>query len=313
MQIEYRATRDAYGEALIEIGMDNSRVVVIDADLSESTQSIVFRKKFPTRFINVGCAEQNMVGVAAGLSLTNRVVFISSYAIFLCRAWEQIRNTIAYDDLNVKIVVSHSGFTNSRDGASHQSLEDIGLMNTISNLRIYNPCDFYEAKRIILDESKKDGPAYIRLNREKTPIIFNDNYQLHKGCQILTEGSDIALFATGTMVHLAIEASTSLYNLGYHATVINIPIIKPIDRNEIIQILNKCGKGITIEEHSLIGGIGSIISSISTDECPVPIRKIGVHDCFGETGTYKDLLRKHNLTLEHIIEQAKNMLKISGI
>lgn len=306
--MELRSTRDAYGDVLLEIG-SNDQIVVLDADLSVSTQTNKFAKKYPERFINVGCAEQNLIGVAAGFAISGRIPFASTYAIFSSRAWEQIRNTIAHDNLNVKIVVSHSGLTNGPDGASHQSLEDITIMRVIPNMTVIVPCDFIETERIITSEIYRKGPTYIRLNRAKTPIINDENYEFKFGKIVkLTDGDDLTIISTGTMVYNALEAAKILNKNNIDTCVINIHTIKPIDRDAIIKTAKKTGRIITVEEHSVYGGLGGTVAEILGEEYPVMMRMIGTRDVFGESGEYNELLKKHGLTIENIVKRAKELL-----
>lgn len=304
-----KSTRDAYGDALLELG-DNPRVVVLDADLSVSTQTSKFAGKYPSRFINVGCAEQNLIGVAAGLAIAGKIPFASTYAIFSMRAWEQIRNTIAHDNLSVKIAVSHAGLTNGPDGASHQSLEDLALMRVIPNMSVINPCDAVETMSAVISETSRKGPAYIRLNRAKTPVIFDDNYHFKFGEAVkLTEGTDLAIFATGTMVHKALEALEILKKEGINARVINIHTIKPLDEKTIIKTAKETGAVISVEEHSILGGLGGAIAEVLGEHYPVPMKILGVRDVFGESGEYEELLEKFGLTTLNIVTSAREILR----
>ena len=304
-----KSTRDAYGDALLELG-DHPGVVVLDADLSVSTQTNKFAVKYPTRFINVGCAEQNLMGVAAGLAIAGKIPFASTYAIFSMRAWEQIRNTIAHDKLSVKIAVSHAGLTNGPDGASHQSLEDLALMRVIPNMSVINPCDAVETRSAVISETSRKGPAYIRLNRSKTPVIFDDNYHFKFGEAVeLTEGTDLAIIATGTMVHKALEASEILKKDKINARVINIHTIKPLDEKTIIKTAKETGAVISVEEHSIFGGLGGAIAEVLVEHYPVPMKIIGVKDVFGESGEYEELLEKFGLTTLNIVTSAREIVR----
>ena len=304
-----KSTRDAYGDALLELG-DNPNIVVLDADLSISTQTSKFAGKYPLRFINVGCAEQNLMGVAAGLAIAGKIPFASTYAIFSMRAWEQIRNTIAHDQLSVKIAVSHAGLTNGPDGASHQSLEDLALMRVIPNMSVINPCDAVETRSAVISETTRKGPAYIRLNRAKTPVIFDDNYYFKFGKAVkLTEGNDLAIFATGTMVHKALEASEILKKDKINARVINIHTIKPLDEKTIIKAAKETGAVISVEEHSIFGGLGGAIAEVLGEHYPIPMKIIGVKDLFGESGEYDELLEKFGLTTKNIVTSAREIMR----
>jgi transketolase len=306
--MEPKSTRDAYGDALLKLG-DNSGVVVLDADLSTSTQTNKFAKKYPRRFFNVGCAEQNLIGVAAGFAVAEKTAFASTYAIFSTRAWEQIRNTVAHDNLNVKIAVSHAGLTNAPDGASHQSLEDIAIMRVIPNMTVIVPSDAVETEKAVISETYRQGPAYIRLNRVKTPIIFDENYEFILGKpEKLADGDDLAIIATGTMVHQALEASKMLKNDNIDARVINMHTIKPIDTKSIVKIAKETGAVVTVEEHSIYGGLGGAVAEILSEKYSVPMRIIGVKDVFGESGEYEELLKKHGLTTMNIVKSAKELL-----
>lgn len=302
------STRDAYGNTLLEIG-NNTNIVVLDADLSVSTQTNKFAKKYPERFFNVGCAEQNLVGVAAGLAISGKIPFVSTYAIFLCRAWEQIRSTIAYDNLNVKMVVSHAGLTNAPDGASHQSLEDIALMRVIPNMTVIVPADAVEAEKAIIAEVYQAGPAYVRLNRVKTPIIFDNDYEFRYDKSVeLMYGSDLTIIATGTMVHKALDAAKILAKENISVCVHNLHTIKPIDKKSIIKEAKRTGKILTVEEHSIYGGLGSAIAEVLVENYPVPMKIIGVNDKFGESGKYNELIKKYCLTEMNIVKLVKEMV-----
>ncbi len=305
------STRDAYGDALIKLGSINCNVVVLDCDLSTSTQTNKFARKFPERFFNVGCAEQNLIGVSSGLAIAGKISFASTYAIFSSRAWEQIRNTAAHDNLNVKLAVSHSGLTNGADGASHQSIEDIAIMRVIPNMTVIVPCDAIEAERAVISEADRKGPAYIRLNRVKTPVIFDESYDFSIGKGIrLTDGKDIGIISTGTMVHEALEAEKRLRKEKIYASVLNIHTIKPIDKKKINDLAKETGCIITIEEHSIYGGLGSAVAEVLGSEYPVRMIILGVNDVFGESGEYIDLLKKHGLTASNIVKSAKELLSM---
>lgn len=307
--MKLKSTRDAYGDSLLKLG-ENPSVVVLDADLSVSTQTSKFAGKYPSCFINVGCAEQNLMGVAAGLAIAGKIPFASTYAIFSMRAWEQIRNTIAHDNLSVKIAVSHAGLTNGPDGASHQSLEDLALMRVIPNMSVINPCDAVETMSAVISETSRKGPAYIRLNRAKTPVIFDDNYDFKFGEAVkLTEGTDLAIFATGTTVYKALEASEILKKERINACVINIHTIKPLDEKTIIKTAKETGAVISVEEHSIFGGLGGASAEVLGEHYPVPMKIIGVRDVFGESGEYEELLEKFGLTTLNIVTSAKEILR----
>lgn len=303
------ATRKAYGEALQLLAKNNPKVVVLDADLSKSTMTADFRSVAPDRFINVGIAEQNLVGTAAGLSLAGKIPFASSFAVFASgRAFEIIRNTVAYPKLNVKIAATHSGLTVGEDGASHQALEDISIMRTIPNMVVLNPADAAEAKKAVLAAAEYEGPVYIRLGRAAVEEIFDDSYdfKIGKGVE-LTHGNDVSIIATGIMVEKAIKAAEVLKSEGINARVINISTIKPIDTELIIKAAKETGKLITCEEHNIIGGLGSAVLETIAEEYPVKVVRVGVKDTFGESGKPDELLEKYKLTSDEIVNQAKRI------
>ena len=308
--MELKSTRDAYGNTLLKLG-DDTNVVVLDADLSVSTQTNKFAKEHPERFFNVGCAEQNLIGVAAGLAIAGKTAFASTYAIFSNRAWEQIRNTVAHDNLNVKIAVSHAGLTNAPDGASHQSLEDIALMRVIPNIAVIVPSDAVEAEKAVITEASRAGPAYIRFNRVKTPCIFDADYEFSFGKAVkLISGDDLSIIATGTMVHEAMDAAKMLAEENISTCVLNIHTIKPIDRESIINVAKETGAIVTVEEHSIYGGLGSAVAELLVEKYPVPMKIIGVNDIFGESGEYSELLEKYGLTSNNIFKSAKELLEM---
>lgn len=302
------STREACGNALLKLGYENKDIVVLNADLSVSTQTKKFADKFPDRFFNVGCAEQNLIGTAAGLAIAGKIAFASTYAMFLSRAWEQIRNTVAHDKLNVKIAASHSGLTNAPDGASHQSFEDIAIMRVIPNMCVLNPADEIEAEKLVLNEAYRKGPSYIRLNRISTPTIYDDyEFEFGKAVEI-REGEDVTIIATGTMVTEAIKASEMLKKENISARVLNIHTIKPLDENEIIRSARDTGKIVTIEEHNIYGGLGGAIAETLAVNYPVPMKIIGMKDRFGESGEYNHLINKFGLTATGIVKNVKELV-----
>lgn len=305
---EMKSTRDAYGDALLKLG-EIPNVVVLDADLSVSTQTSKFAGKYPERFVDVGCAEQNLMGVAAGFAIAGKIPYASTYAIFSMRAWEQIRNTIAHDGLPVKIVVSHAGLTNAPDGASHQALEDLALMRVIPGMSVIVPCDAVETEQAVLSEAVRNGPVYIRLNRSKTPVIMPVDYQFKFGQAVtLKDGNDLVIIASGTMVHAALTAGEILKKENISVRIINIHTIKPLDEFAIIKAARETGAVVTVEEHSVMGGLGSAVAEVLVEHCPVPMKIIGVRDTFGESGEYEQLLEKHLLTPENIVLSAREVL-----
>lgn len=305
------ATRDAYGEALKILGKTNKDVVVLDADLSSSTKTAGFGKENPERFINVGIAEQNLIGTAAGLAATGKIPFASSFAMFATgRAFEIIRNSVAYPKLNVKIAATHAGLTVGEDGASHQALEDLSIMRSIPNMTVICPADGVEAKAAVLGAAEYVGPVYIRLGRSKVPTIFNEDdyvFEIGKGKE-LKKGSDLTIIATGIMVAKALEASETLKSQGISARVINIHTIKPIDEKIIIDAARETGCIVTAEEHNIIGGLGSAVSEVLSENYPVPLKRVGVCDTFGESGNGDALLEKYGLTAEKLVEASKEII-----
>ncbi|KHO63312.1 transketolase subunit B [Thermoanaerobacter sp. YS13] len=302
------ATREAYGKALVELGAKNKNIVVLDADLSKSTKTADFQKVYPDRFFNMGISEQDMMVTAAGLATCGKIPFASTFAIFATgRAYEQVRNSIGYPHLNVKIAATHAGITVGEDGATHQSIEDISLMRGIPGMVVINPADAEETRQAIFAAAYYYGPVYIRLGRMAVPDIHDQNYkfELGKG-EVIREGKDVAIIATGIMVAIAIEAADKLKEEGIDATVVNIHTIKPIDKDLIVEVAKKTGKVITAEEHSIIGGLGSAVAEVLSEEYPVKIKRIGIRDEFGQSGSPKELLRHYGLTAEDIVKTAKS-------
>lgn len=303
------STREAGGNALLELGSADENIVVLDADLSVSTQTKKFAEQFPNRFFNVGCAEQNLIGTAAGLAIAGKTAFAGTYAMFINRAWEQIRNTVAHDSLNVKIMASHSGMTNAPDGASHQCFEDIAIMRVIPNMCVLNPADEIEAEKMVLNEVYRKGPAYIRLNRVSTPVIYEEDYEFKFGKVIeIREGDDATIIATGTMVTEAIKASEMLKKKNISARVLNIHTIKPLDKDEIIRSAKDTGNIVTIEEHSIYGGLGGAVAEMLAVDYPVPMKIMGMKDRFGESGEYNHLINKFGLNAAEIVKNVKELV-----
>lgn len=301
--------RDVYGKTLIELGKRSRDVVVLDADLSGSTRTGLFAKEFPDRFFNFGVAEQNMMATAAGLASCGKVVFASTFAMFATgRAWDQVRNTVCYSDLNVKIVASHAGITVGPDGASHQALEDIAIMRTIPNMKIVVPCDGPETREAIIAAFETSGPFYIRLGRAKVATIEGKPpFKLGKGC-VLKEGSDVVIIACGIMVQEALKAQEALALEKISAKVINLHTIKPIDEALLIEAARKTQGLVVCEEHSVIGGLASAVTEILSETHPAKILKIGVKNRFGQSGDEKDLLEEYQLTSGAILAAAKKLL-----
>ncbi len=305
------ATREAYGKALVELGEKNDKVVVLDADLAAATKTGMFKKAFPDRFFDAGIAECNMIGVAAGLATTGYTVFASSFAMFAAgRAFEQIRNTIGYPHINVKIGATHAGISVGEDGASHQCCEDIALMRTIPGMVIINPADDVEARAAVLAMADYDGPAYLRFGRLAVPRInpLDYEFKLGKGVQ-LCDGKDVTIIATGLMVGEALAAKETLANEGISARVINMHTIKPLDKEIVTAAARETGAIVTAEEHNIIGGLGSAVAEAVCEVCPVPVMRVGVEDKFGASGPAVEMLKIYGLTADHIVEKAKEAVK----
>lgn len=307
-----KATRESFGEALVKIAEENDRVVVLDADLAAATKTGIFKKAFPERFFDCGIAESNMIGIAAGLATCGKIPFAASFAMFSAgRAFEQVRNSVAYPHLNVKIAGSHAGISTGEDGATHQCLEDIALMRTIPGMTVINPCDHYEMLGAVKAMAEIDGPCYVRLGRLAVESVNNNDdykFELGKGVQ-LRDGSDVTIIATGLMVQEAIKASDSLKEQGISARVINIHTIKPIDEEIIIKAAKETGKIVTCEEHNVIGGLGEAVCAVLSEKCPTPVKRIGVYDRFGHSGPAVDLLKEFGLSAENIEAEVKEFLK----
>lgn len=307
------ATREAYGKALAALANTNENVVVLDADLSKSTKTADFKAVAPERFFNMGIAEGNMMGVAAGLSTCGKIPFVSTFAMFAAgRAFEQIRNSICYPKLNVKVCATHAGLTVGEDGASHQTVEDLSLMRSIPNMVVISPADAVETMAAIKAITNYDGPCYVRLGRAAVNVINDENtyeFKLGKGV-VLSEGKDVTIIATGIMVDAAIEAKDILANEGINAKVINIHTIKPLDSELIIESAKETGAIVTAEEHSVIGGLGSAVAEAVTEKYPVPVLKVGVNDVFGESGKPDELLKAYNLTAQDIVNKVKDAITL---
>lgn len=304
------ATREAYGKALVKLGKINDDVVVLDADLSKSTKTNDFCKAYPNRFFNMGIAEQNLVGAACGFAAAGKIPFASTFAMFATgRAFEVIRNSACYPKLNVKICATHAGITVGEDGGSHQSVEDISLMRSIPNMTVLVPADGVEAEKMIFAAAEFNGPMYVRLGRSAVPTLFNEdyNFEIGKGV-VLKEGNDATIIACGMMVNEAILAADMLKEENINVRVINMSTIKPIDTELIIKAAKETKAIVTAEEHSIIGGLGSAVSEVVSENCPTIVKKVGINDCFGESGTPAELLEKYGLTAKHIVEKVKEAL-----
>ena len=305
------ATRDAYGKALVKLGDLREDIVVLDADLSKSTKTSEFAKTFPTRFFNMGIAEQNLIGTACGMATAGKIPFASTFAMFATgRGFEIIRNSVCYPNLNVKICATHAGISVGEDGASHQSVEDIAIMRAVPNMTVLVPCDAVETEKMIFEIVNHKGPAYVRLGRSAVPQVFGEDYdfELGKGV-ILREGADATIIACGIMVNEAINASKLLKEEGISVRVVNMSTIKPIDEELIIESAKKTGAIVTVEEHNIIGGLGSAVSEVVSENYPVLVKKIGINDVFGQSGKPKQLMEEYGLTVENIINKVKEAIK----
>lgn len=307
------ATRESYGKALVELGKVHENIVVLDADLAGATKTAVFKKAFPDRFFNCGIQESNMIGVAAGLATMGLVPFVSSFAMFASgRAFEQIRNTVGYPHLNVKICASHGGISVGADGASHQCCEDFGVMRIIPGMTVMCPSDDVEAQQMIKAVYEYDGPVYIRLGRSASPVYHDESYKFEIGkAEIIRDGKDIAIIATGIVVPEAIRAAEMLAEENISARVINMATIKPLDEVAVINAAKDCGKIITVEEHSILSGLGEAVCSVLSENYPAPVKRIGINDVFGYSGSADELMKQFGLCAENIAEQTKKFLKKS--
>ena len=301
------ATRDAYGKALAALGAEHENLVVLDADLANATKTQTFQKAFPHRHFDCGIAEANMICVAAGMSTTGLVPFASSFAMFASgRAFEQVRNSIGYPHLNVKIGATHGGISVGEDGASHQCCEDFALMRSIPGMTVICPADGVEAEAAVKAAYEMDGPVYLRFGRLAIPVFHEEgfHFQIGKG-EVLRDGTDVAIIANGLLVYEAIQAGEALAEMGINAMVINMATVKPLDEELVLSAAKKCGKVITCEEHSVIGGLGEAVCSLLSEKLPTPVRRIGVNDEFGHSGPAAALLKQFGLSAEHIVEVAK--------
>ncbi len=309
--MEKKASRVAYGETLLELGKENPDIVVLDADLSGSTKTALFAKEFPDRFFNMGIAEQNMIATAAGLATVGKIPFASSFAIFATgRAWEILRQAVCLGNKNVKIVATHAGLTVGEDGATHQALEDLALTRVLPHLTVIVPADYYETRSAIRFAAAYSGPIYIRLPRAATPVVFEEGYEFtHGKAQILKKGGNVSLFACGVMVAETLEAANILGKDGIDAEVINISTLKPLDTETIVKSVRKTGHAITIEEHNIIGGLGSAVAETLCEQHPAPLHRMGVIEKFGRSGKAEDLLKTYHLTANDIAKETVAFLK----
>ena len=306
------ATRESYGNALVELGKEHENLVVLDADLAAATKTGTFKKAFPDRHIDCGIAEANMVGIGAGLAAAGMVPFVSSFAMFAAgRAFEQVRNSVGYPHLNVKIGATHAGISVGEDGATHQCNEDIALMRTIPGMVVISPADDVEAKAAVRASYEYDGPVYLRFGRLAAPVIFDEEtykFEIGKG-QVVTEGTDVTIIATGLMVGNSMEAAEMLAEKGISAKVINMATIKPLDEELVIAAAKETGKVVTVEDHSVIGGLGSAVCDVLSEKCPTPVLKVGVNDVFGHSGPALDLIAEFGLDAKGIAEKVERFVK----
>lgn len=305
------ATRDSYGNTLVALGAETKDVVVMDADLAGATKTGMFKAAYPDRFFDCGIAEQNMAGTAAGMAAMGLVPFISTFAMFASgRAYEIIRNSIGYPHLNVKICATHAGLSVGPDGATHQCNEDFGLMRTIPGMTVMCPSDDVEARKMIRAAYEINGPMYIRLGRSPIPVFHTEDYDFQIGkAENVKEGSDVAIIATGIMVYEAMKAADMLEKKGISARVINMPTIKPIDKDAIVKAAKECGRIVTVEEHNIYGGLGEAVCAVIAEEYPVPVKRIGVNDAFGKSGTADEVLAAYGLTDKNIAEKTEEFVK----
>lgn len=312
---EMLSPREVYGDVLVELGSENKDIVVLDADLSSSTRTAKFAEKFPERFFNMGISEQDMMNTAAGLAVSGKIPFASTFAIFAAgRAWEMIRQSICYPRFNVKIVATHGGVTVGADGASHQCTEDIALMRVLPNMTVIMPADAYETKGAVRFAAQYDGPVYIRLARDKFPVLYDDNYKFQLGKALLHgKGEDATIIAAGLMVHEALKAAEALRQNSISVGVINMSSIKPLDREAIIKAAQDTGAIVTAEEHSIIGGLGSAVAEVLVEECPVPMRRVGVKDLFGTSGNPQELMVHYGLTANDIRQAVEEVIKLKEV
>lgn len=313
-QLEEIAIRDGFGDGLLELGEKNKLVVALTADLAESTRVHKFAKAFPERFFEVGVAEQNLIGVAAGLAHTGLIPFATSYAVFSPgRSWDQLRVSVCYAEANVKVVSSHSGLSVGPDGATHQSLEDIAITRVLPNMTVIVPCDAVEARKATIALAAHRGPAYLRLGREKSPVITQEQTPFKLGKAVtLTRGNDLTIVANGPMVFVALQAARMLEKDALKARVINMHTVKPLDNQVLLDAANETGAIVTIEDHQIAGGLGSAVSELLSEHHPVPIVRLGVQDKFGESGTAAELMQHFGLTKEAVVDSSKRLLKLKG-
>ena len=311
MQTKKIATRDGFGEAIVELGKENRDILVVDIDIGKSCKTQTFRKELPEQYLNVGIAEQNGAGVAAGLATCGKIPFVVTYAAFgSMRICEMIRQEICYPNLNVKIACSHGGVTPANDGASHQAIEDMGILRTIPNMTVIMPADYYAAKALVKAAAAYNGPVYLRFTRDAVPVIYDEDasFEIGKAKQ-LREGSDVAILANGDTVRLALEAADVLKEKGISARVLDVHTIKPLDTEAVAQCIEDCGKIITVEDHNIMNGLGSAVAEVIAEAGKGKLKRIGIQDQFGQSAPYERLLAMNGITTENIVAQAEALLK----
>lgn len=299
--------RDGYGKALLELCETNQKVMVLDADVAKSTRTVWVRDKYPEKFIDMGISEQDMVGTAAGLALSGMIPFISTYCVFLAgRAWDQIRTTVCYNNLNVKLAGAHAGISVGPDGATHQSLEDVALTRVLPNMTVIVPCDAEETRKATLAMAQRDGPCFIRFGREAVPVVTDENTPFEIGkARLCRKGSDVTIFANGAMVYEALEAAKTLETEGISARVVDLHTIKPLDGDAVLAAARETGCIVTAEEHQINGGMGSAVAEYLVQHCPVPMEMVAVHDSFGESGQPQELMDKYGLNRDTILQKVR--------
>lgn len=306
-----KATRDGFGVGLLEAGQKNPQIVVLDADVGSSTRVKAFMQEFPERFFEMGIAESNMVGVAAGLAASGKIPFASTFAVFASsRVADQLRNSIAYPQLNVKIAATHAGITVGPDGATHQSVEDLAILRSIPNFTVIVPCDYYEAREAVKAAAAYEGPVYLRFTRGAVPLVFDENYTFRWGKVVpLKDGQDVTIFATGAMVDQALKAGELLKAEGISAQIINVHTIKPLDVDGVVEAVQKTGAVVTAEEHNIYGGLGSAIAETLVEHIPLPMQRVGINDTFGESGEPDQLMEKYGLLATNIVDAVQSVLR----
>lgn len=314
MTLEIKATRDGYGDALVELGEKDGRIVVLGADLTSSTRSSGFAQRYPERFVEVGIAEQNAMNIAAGLSMAGKIPYVSTYAVFVTgRALDQMRTTVCYSKLNVKIVGAHGGISVGPDGATHQALEDVAITRSLPNMTVIVPCDYYETKKAVLWSASYLGPVYIRFGREPVPIITKPDTPFIMGvAYTIVDGTDLTILNNGPLLKQCMDAVETLRSAGISAQLLNVHTVKPLDREAIAKAARETGAIVTVEEHQVQGGFGSAVAEVVVQEAPVPMRFIGIQDRFGESGTPRELFEAFGLTANDIVEAAQDVLKAKG-